>query len=110
MAGTACVESRSASIAANCENSAVQVNVFSTSKSRHQSRGFCATAYPSRHPVIANDFENPSMMTVRSAIPGSAQMDLIFAAEQDARVNFVGNHPQVVLLRQCRRFPPAPAR
>ncbi len=35
-----------------------------------------ATAYPSRHPVIAKLLENPSMITVRSAMPGSDQMDL----------------------------------
>ena len=30
---------------------------------------------------------------------------LVLAAEQNARVNFVGDHPQVVLLRELRNFP-----
>ena len=59
MASTAWVESRNASTAASCVNSAAQVKVFSTR----------------RQPVMAKLFENPSIITVRPAMPGSAQID-----------------------------------
>ena len=56
-----------------------------------------ATVYPSRHPVMAKLLENPSMISVRSCHSGIAQHRKIFAAVNDARIDFVGEHPQVVL-------------
>ena len=45
---------------------------------------------------MAKDFEKPSMMTVRSAIPGKRPDGFVFAGKQDAGVDFVGNHPEIV--------------
>jgi len=70
----------SATIAAYWLNADVHDTELIASRVTGSTRAGGNTPKPSRHPVIANVFDQPSSRIVRSAIPGTSSTDACFAS------------------------------